>query len=129
MSYLSWRKEHEDEVRRIAQSGQIERLPVWQKITENDLTDTVITPVVDKLINADRMRVIEFAVIFGEYLFEQYNVAPADIEFFSQLITKAHMYEIANSAQSLATDLTELFLPFLGDIKPSELLPEEEDDS
>lgn len=89
MSYITWRKDNEKRYRDIADDGALETFPAFKESATNDLSDTVIGPVVEQLVNNPEMTMIHFACVFSEYLFEEYGVNPVDIEIFTQYIIKA----------------------------------------
>ncbi len=101
MSYIGWRKDNEEKYRQLADDGSLELFPAFKESSHNDLSSTVVGPIVDGLIDNKEMSPIHFACVFAEYLYETYNVAPVDLELFTQYIIGsylAHGTEMAKRA-------------------------------
>lgn len=88
MSYMTWRKNNEDKTLEIVNDGKLENLPAWEVAATSILTDTVITPVVDDILKKPGMVPLAFPCVFGEYLYEEYNVSSADVEILAQVMLR-----------------------------------------
>jgi len=121
MSYISWRIKNEDRCLQIVNDGAIEQLPAWSITSHSELSDSVIAPIVDEMLKNKYMIPINFACVFAEYLFEQYNIQPVDIELFTQMILKSELEQVSRLATKQAPMLLEAATQKLKSLLPEDV--------
>lgn len=119
MSYISWREENEEKVKKIVEDGALETLPAWKYIAHNELTDTMITPIVDNILKGD-WDPITVACVFAEYLYERYHIEPVDAEILVQMIIKSYMSKTEERIKAAVDVAIKLALESLSDEEDGE---------
>ena len=123
MSYIKWRHDHEKKTLEIINDGALETLSGWKESCHNKMTDTVITPLVDEMLRDTRMIPINIACLFAQYFHEEYNVAPSDIEFFSQAIIKAELRQVERHAAQVTPIAMLTAICMIRDAMPGDVPP------
>lgn len=120
MSYISWRKENEDRYLSLINDGDV--VPCLQESAMNDMTNKIITPIVDDMLSKKYLNAVSFPVLFAEYLFETYHISPADAEILCQCGMRAALQTCSESAYKAGAMVGEI----LRQVKEQE---DERDDS
>lgn len=102
MSYLSWRKEHEEKYIKMFENDMIDQIPAFRTTSRNPITDKIIEPVVEQLVYEHDMDPITFSTVFAQYLYETYNILPIDVELFTQFIITSTMKSLTEVAADSA---------------------------